>query len=169
MAREQKAPLERHGVLDPVEVALEGYPGLLRAARRLTNSMTDAEDLVQEAFVETLSLYPAFEGLREPLGYLTTVLYRSAFRRHRLSKREVPLELESRLQEVEFDLDAPAMVTSSLAHLGHKQRVCLLLRYVHDFDDEEIAAVLDCRPSTVRSQIARGLARAREGVGHASD
>jgi RNA polymerase sigma factor (sigma-70 family) len=169
MGRGEEDSLERRRPFDPVEVALEGYPHLLRAARRLTDTPSDAEDLVQEAFVLTLSLYPGFQDLREPIGYLTTVLYRTAFRTRRLSRRETPLEFEERLQWHESDLDAPAMVVSALALVGSKQRVCLMLRYLHDFDDDEIASLLGCRTSTVRSQIARGLARAREKVGDDTD
>ena len=169
MAGEQETVVERGDALEPIEVALAGYPHLLRVARRLTDTPSDADDLVQEAFVETLSRYPGFEGLRQPLGYLFKVMYRTAYRKGRLSRREVPLEFGDRLQQPESDLDAPAMIMSSLAHLGHKQRVCLLLRYLHDFDENEIAAVLGCQPSTVRSQISRGLARARERVGDAAD
>ena len=119
---------------------------------------------MQEAFVETLSRYPAFDGLKTPMGYLATVLYRAAFRRRRLPMRELPLELPERIEHVDPDLDAPLMVRQVLSSLGPKQRACLLLRYLHDLDDDEIAAALGCRPSTVRSQIARGLANARQEV-----
>ena len=148
--------------VDAVAVVQRAYPDLLRAARRLSNSRADAEDLVQEAFVETLSHHPAFEGLHQPVGYLMTVLYRSAFRRTRLARREVPLELQERLEAPPVDPDAPTMVLQALASLGDKQRACLLLRYLYDLDDREIAEALGCHASTVRSQIARGLARARE-------
>jgi RNA polymerase sigma factor (sigma-70 family) len=148
-----------------VEVVRDSYPPLRAAARRLAKSSSEGEDLVQEAFVETLSRYPDFDGLERPLGYLMTVLYRSAFRRSRLRQGELPLELEERLQAIEPDPDAPAMIDAALAGLGPKQRACLILRYLYGMDERDIAAVLDCRPSTVRSQIARGLANARERIG----
>ena len=154
---------------DPVEVVRTGYPRLLAVARRLAASVTEAEDLVQEAFVETLSRYPGFDGLERPLGYLVTVVYRSAFRHRRAAQREVPLDLQERLERSEPDREAPAMVEQALAGLGPKQRACLALRYLCDLDDHEIAVALGCRASTVRSQIARGLARAREGVSDEHD
>ncbi|MGW2523055.1 RNA polymerase sigma factor [Streptomyces sp. NPDC001617] len=33
----------------------------------------------------------------------------------------------------------------------------MVLRYFHDLSDDEIAADLDISPSTVRSQLARGI------------
>ena len=158
------SPPVDNGEFDAAEVLRSGYPRLLQVARRLATSFAEAEDLVQEAFVETLSRYPDFQGLRQPLGYLMTVLYRSAFRRRRLSMREVPFDLQERLEQVEPDHDAPAFVRQALASLGPKQRACLELRYLYDLDDGEIAAAIGCSRSTVRSQIARALARAREGI-----
>ena len=148
---------------DPVEVVRFAYPRLLRAARRLVASTGDAEDLVQEAFVETLSRYPGFRGLDQPMGYLTTVLYRLAFRRRR-PWTEVPLDLQERLEQPDTDREAPATIVAALSSLGPKQRACLALRYLYDLDDVEIAAALGCRPSTVRSQIARALAHARRQI-----
>jgi RNA polymerase sigma factor (sigma-70 family) len=150
---------------DGVELVREAYPRLLRLARLLARSPVEAEDLVQEAFVETLSRYPGFEGLTTPMGYLTTVLYRAASRRWRRSSREIPLDLQSRLEGPEVDRDAPAMIEQALIGLGPGQRACLLLRYLYGLDDAEIAAALGCSRSTVRSQIARGLTRARRKLG----
>ena len=148
-------------MLDPVEVVQVGYQRLLVVARRLTGSLAEAEDLVQEAFVETLSRYPGFTGLDRPLGYLATVVYRAAFRRRRLAAREVSLEVLDRLEGPAADPDARVLAEHALVGLGPKQRACLALRYLYDLDDDEIAEALGCRSSTVRSQIARGLAHAR--------
>jgi RNA polymerase sigma factor (sigma-70 family) len=148
------------GRVDAVEIVRVVYPVLLRTARRLSASTHEAEDLVQEAFVETLSRHPEFQGLAEPAGYLHTVLFRAASRRRR-SRVEVPLDLQARLEQPQADREAPAMVAQALRSLGPRQRACLALRYLFDLDDTEIALTLGCRPSTVRSQMARGLARAR--------
>ena len=158
--QEPGPPWARAGAVDVVQIA---YPHLLRLARGLMGSDVDAEDIVQEAFVETLSRYPGFDGLRQPLGYLTTVLYRSAYRRRR-TRREIPVELAETLAQSDPDLDAPILVQQILSSLGPKQRACLLLRYLHGLDDDEIALALGCRPSTVRSQVARALSNARLGT-----
>jgi RNA polymerase sigma factor (sigma-70 family) len=169
MLRPEATPPEAQTRPDAVSVVQRAYPELLRAARRLSTSLADAEDLVQEAFVETLSHYPEFEGIRQPVGYLMTVLYRAAFRRTKRARREIPLELQERLESPPVDGDAPTMVTQVLASLGEKQRACLLLRYLYDLDDDEIANALGCHASTVRSQIARAMARVRERTPDAGD
>jgi RNA polymerase sigma factor (sigma-70 family) len=162
MLRRRGTTSKDDGAPDAIEVVRVGYPRLLLMARRLSASDAEAEDLVQEAFVETLSRYPDFAGLHSPMGYLTTVLYRAAFRRRSLTGSEVPLELQERLEQEEPDREAPMMIAVALSSLAPGQRTCLILRYLYDLDDEEIAAVLGCRPSTVRSQVARGLAHARK-------
>jgi DNA-directed RNA polymerase specialized sigma24 family protein len=45
-----------------------------------------------------------------------------------------------------------------------QQRVVLVLRFDEDLPDDEIAAVLGCSASTVRSNASRGLASLRAAV-----
>ena len=49
----------------------------------------------------------------------------------------------------------------ALARLPARQRTVLVLRYYVDLSDATIAELMDCRPGTVRSQAARGLAAIR--------
>jgi RNA polymerase sigma factor (sigma-70 family) len=51
------------------------------------------------------------------------------------------------------------------ATLPAKQRAAVVLRYYEDLPDAEIAAILDCSPATVRSQIHRALASLRTAIG----
>ena len=51
-----------------------------------------------------------------------------------------------------------------LAGLPGRQRAVLVLRYYEDLSDLEIAVVLGCRASTVRSQAARALATLRTAL-----
>jgi DNA-directed RNA polymerase specialized sigma24 family protein len=43
-----------------------------------------------------------------------------------------------------------------------RQRTALVLRYYVDLPEDDIAAILHCRPATVRSLVQRGLDRLRE-------
>ena len=53
----------------------------------------------------------------------------------------------------------------ALATLPAKQRAVLVLRHYEDMTDSDIAAALDCQPSTVRSQAARALETLRSRPG----
>jgi RNA polymerase sigma factor (sigma-70 family) len=51
-----------------------------------------------------------------------------------------------------------------LAHLPRQQRAALVLRYYEGLSDAEIADVLGCAQSTVRSNASRALATLRIGL-----
>ncbi|HET6909168.1 MAG TPA: sigma-70 family RNA polymerase sigma factor [Mycobacteriales bacterium] len=56
-------------------------------------------------------------------------------------------------------------VRRALAALPARQRTVLVLRYYCDLSEAEIAAEMGCRPGTVKSQAARGLATLRVRLG----
>ena len=55
-------------------------------------------------------------------------------------------------------------VIRALAHLSHRQRAALVLRFYEDLPMERIAEVLGCRTGTAKSLVSRGLARLRAEV-----
>jgi RNA polymerase sigma factor (sigma-70 family) len=52
----------------------------------------------------------------------------------------------------------------ALQLLPARQRTAVVLRYLCDLSDDDIADILDCRPATVRSLIHRGLAALRTQI-----
>ena len=53
------------------------------------------------------------------------------------------------------------MLLTALAALPPRQRAVVVLRYWEDLSDAQVAALLGCSASTVRSQAARALAKLR--------
>jgi RNA polymerase sigma factor (sigma-70 family) len=163
------------GPADPVEILRHIYPPLLATARRLTGSLPqDARDLVQDTLVEMLIRHPNFEGIDRPLGYARTVLFRRAYAGRRRAGREVPLDVLEHLErqahrDHQDDVAARLATDGALKSLGRRQRACLYLRFVEGLDTREIAAILGCGESTVRSQMARGLRRVRATLEESAD
>ena len=156
---------------DPIELLRSLYPLLRNTARSMASArdLEDADDRVQDALVEVLTRHPRFEGIEYPFGYAKTVLVRRAYSCRRRRLWEVPLELQEKLrpnaaEELEEGVDDRLATEEALRGLGRKQRICIWLRYMQDLDDLEIASVLGCSASTVRSQIARGLRKMRPGL-----
>jgi len=52
----------------------------------------------------------------------------------------------------------------ALAALPYKQRAAVTLRYWADWDDEQIAAALDCAPASVRVLVHRGIAALKQEI-----
>lgn len=128
---------------------------MLRLARLLTGSLAVAEELVQDAFIK----FSRSHGRKdEPAAYLRVIvvnLCRSQQRRTLLERRLVPkAPLLSGIPEIDETWDL-------VRRLPFRQRAVLMLRFYEDLSEAEIAAVLGCRPGTVKSALHRGLATLR--------
>jgi len=147
------------------EVYARHAPEGIRLAYLLTGDRTLAEDLVQEAFLRFVGRLQfvrnpdAFEAyLRRTIVNLSKNHFRhSAVERSYLARQPVPVEARA-------DPDVPTYHTlrTALLALPVRQRAAIVLRYYEDLPEAQIAEILGCRPSTVRSLIARGLGTLRQ-------
>ena len=55
-------------------------------------------------------------------------------------------------------------LADALAVLPERQRAAIVLRYYADLPEAEIAELLGCRPTTVRTLVARGMVALREVI-----
>ncbi|HEY4377783.1 MAG TPA: sigma-70 family RNA polymerase sigma factor [Acidimicrobiales bacterium] len=135
-------------------------PGLVRLARLLTADPQLADELVQEAFVR---LHPRLGTVDNPGGYLRTIvvnLARGSHRRAESARRLAPPPPPPvDPPDLPHDLDA---IWPAVAALPDRRRQAIVLRYYADLSIDEIATLLDARPSTVRSLLHRGLASLKE-------
>lgn len=156
---------------DPAATLRQIYPGLMASARRLVES-DDVADLVQQALVEVLVRHPEFAGLHHPLAYTRTVMVRIAAKQRRPREVELTENIAARLEPPLHHNGAQRLGDSSielrLKELAPKQRACVYLKHVAGLSDREVGTILHCRPSTVRSQAARGIRTLRESVEHTS-
>jgi RNA polymerase sigma-70 factor (sigma-E family) len=138
-------------------------PGLLRFGHVLTGNPHEAEDLVQEALGKTMRRWNRSRP-DDPVAYVRRVMVNTHLTRWRRWGSRV------RLGDVpEVAADDPSLQRShdrdllrrALASLPPRQRAVLVLRYLEDLPDAEIAVLLGCQQATVRSQAARGLASLR--------
>jgi RNA polymerase sigma-70 factor (sigma-E family) len=134
------------------------YPGMVRLAVSLTGDPDRSEDVVQDAFAR---IHGRYSSLERPGGYLRTVvvnLCRDQQRRGLLEQREA-----LRAPVDSLSLQASEMI-DVLLQLPFKQRAVLVLRYWGDWTETEIARAVGCRPGSVKSHAARGLATLRKEV-----
>lgn len=134
---------------------------LVRFAYVTTASMAQAEEVVQDVFVQ---LYRHRNTVERPEAWLRHAVANqvtSWVRRRQLERRHRQ-QLAAPAHVPTVTLEFVAM----LAPLSPRQRAALFLRYHEDLPEQEIAVVLGCRPGTVKSLINRALARLRERLNH---
>ncbi|MDR7276871.1 SigE family RNA polymerase sigma factor [Catenuloplanes atrovinosus] len=147
---------------------------LLRFAYVLSGDAHLAEDLVQEVLARMHRRWHKVTAMDSPEAYVRTSIVRQfiSWRRRRSSREAVLAELPEPAgpDEPQQRVLARDQMWSLLAGLPRAQRAVLVLRFYCDLPDDEIAALLGCAQSTVRSHAARALARMRtmlteKGVG----
>jgi RNA polymerase sigma-70 factor (ECF subfamily) len=143
-----------------------------RTAWVITGSEADAEEAAQDAF---LKAYRALHRFREgaPLRpWLLKIVSNEARNRRAAAGRRERLWLRAAEERREGDavpspeaalLDAErrAELLAAIAQLREEDSTVIACRYLLALSEAETAAVLDCPRGTVKSRLARALARLR--------
>jgi RNA polymerase sigma-70 factor (sigma-E family) len=156
-------PATQAGDADFAEFVDRSLPGLLRFGHVLTGSPQEAEDLVQEALAKCLRRWRLARA-DDPVAYVRRTMINTHLTRWRRWGSRVRLGDVPEAGREDAGLarrDDWDALRRALAELPSRQRAVLVLRYLEDLPDPSIAALLGCRPGTVRSQAARGLAALR--------
>jgi RNA polymerase sigma-70 factor (sigma-E family) len=154
---------------DFVEFVSEVSPRLRQTAYLLCGSKDDAKDLVQEALERACRKWPRIAATDSPEAYVRRIMVNLANDRWRrlgrLREGEQALAAQRADPGDEYGrLDLRDQLTALLEELPIRMRTIIVLRYFHDMDDAQIADVLGITPSSVRSQLSRGLAKLRASV-----
>lgn len=155
---------------------------LFSIAYRMLGSATDAEDIVQEAFLRWLQADEA--AVQSPKAYLSTVVVRLCIDQQRSARAQREVYVGSWLPEpiltdTHHELTETTILAESLSfaflvmleNLGPLERAVFLLREVFDYEYAEIAAIVDkseanCRQVFHRAQQHLGQHRPRFDVSH---
>jgi RNA polymerase sigma-70 factor (sigma-E family) len=134
------------------------YRPMVRLAYLLVGSTPVAEEIVQDAFVQ---VHPKLSHVENPAQYLRAAVVngcRNHLRRRAVERRHLQLADRS-VSDAGGDVLADAIRT-----LPARQRAVVVLRFYEQMSEREIAEVLGCRPGTVKSSCARGLAALRKVI-----
>lgn len=153
--------------LDFVEAAT---PALFRVAYALTGQQHAAEDLLQTALERVVR---SWRRIDDPSAYAKTVMYHEYvawWRRWRRREQPVAVPPErSGAGDTAREVALRQALHAALRQLGPRQRAVLVLRYLEDRSEQEVAALLGCSSKTVSSQASRALARLRSLCGDLAD
>jgi RNA polymerase sigma factor (sigma-70 family) len=126
------------------------YAGMVRLAYTLLANNAEAEEIVQDSFVE---VHRRWDEIRKPGAYLRSAVVsrcRSALQRRKL-RDPYPAEAPS--------VSAPAgELWDVLTRLSDDQRMAIVLRYYGGYSASDIAGMIEMPAATVRSHLRRGLA-----------
>ena len=141
---------------------------LYRLAYRLTGTVSDAEDLLQDVLIKLYTRKTEITSIRELEPWLGRVLYnqfiddkrrfsRSPIRLVGLDYDQVPAA-----QDVGHALDIQRQLDLALRQLSEEHRTVVLLHDVEGYKLEEIQEVTDTPVGTLKSRLHRARARLRE-------
>jgi RNA polymerase sigma-70 factor (sigma-E family) len=141
---------------------------LVGFARLLVDSQSQAEDLVQDAFV---GLWRQWGTLRDPeaaVAYLRSTVANGARRRQRGTKLLQRLASSTGRDEAPdpalavIATDESRRMIEALLALPRRQREVLVLRYYFDQQEAQIADMLAISRGSVKQHASRGLARLQQ-------
>lgn len=131
------------------------YEPMVRLAYTLVGNNAEAEEIVQESFVE---VHQRISQIRKPGAYLRAAVVsrsRSTLRRRAMAAERHPPPPASLPSEAGELWDV-------LAGLPEVQRTVVVLRHYAGYRSGEIGQVLDMPATTVRSHLRRGLRALRK-------
>lgn len=147
--------------------ALDRYSqSLIKIAFAYLKNMADAEEVAQDVFLAYLQKRPVFENnehekawlIRTTINKSKNMLKAGWFR----SRNPVPENLSYLPQEENEVLQA-------VLALDKKYRIPIHLHYYEGYSIQEIADILQAKPATVGTWLARGRLLLKEKIGGAED
>jgi RNA polymerase sigma-70 factor (ECF subfamily) len=161
------------GDANAIDECIERYGGLVWSlARRLSASLTDAEDAVQEIFVDIWENADRFrEELAGEVTFVAMIARRRLIDRLRKSRREleaqpldqVALEYAAPIQTSPVELaEEGSRATKCLEGLRSDERKVLELSIYHGLPQSQIAEQIGLALGTVKTHARRGLAQLRD-------
>jgi RNA polymerase sigma factor (sigma-70 family) len=171
----------RRGDIDAYEELVRRYDGIAhRTAYVITRHGAESEDAVQSAFIKAYYALGRFRSGAPFRPWLLRIVANEARNQRRASGRRAGLELRLAQDRPRVDA-APSPEAAVLARepravlldavngLRDGDRLVIACRYFLDLSEAETAALLGCRPGTVKSRLSRALARLRDALAEQVD
>ena len=145
------------------ELFARHWLGAWRLALSVTESVTAADDVAQEAFERAFRGLPNFNGRSSFRTWLSRIVLNQSFDHTRRQKSQVPLALDDVPSFAWSDEEAvrDRVLFEAVLALPLERRTAVVLRYWAGQTPPEIAETLGIPLGTVHSRLARALAELR--------
>lgn len=140
--------------------------GPLRGFLRRLGAPADlVDDIAQDALVIAFERIVDYRGEGAFVAWVRKIAARLYLRDLRARSRLTPLDLEPEAYSPAVDTGLSLDLDAALERLPSIQRLCISLQHGAGYTSAEIGAGLGLPEGTVKSHIARGLARLRVHLG----
>jgi RNA polymerase sigma-70 factor (ECF subfamily) len=161
----------RAGDTDAYAVLVRRHAPVAMRTAALLGAGSDAEDVVQEALVKAYRSLGSFRTDRPFRPWLLRIVANEARNAHRTAIRRSAREAGSAFPPALLDPSAEVVdraekerLLAAVGRLPDKLGHVVVCRYLLDLDEASTAVVLGVPRGTVKSRLARGLARLREDL-----
>src|SRR5215831_14285780 len=143
-------------------------PKLHRYCARMTGSVVDGEDVMQEALIKAIEAFPAEGSIAQPQAWLFRIAHNEAIdfvrrrARHDATNADEDPEMMVDPAPTPEERAAAAASLHTFARLPVVQRSAVILMDVLGYSIEEIGGIIASSVPAVKAALHRGRARLRE-------
>ena len=144
------------------ELAASYQGSLFAAAFNVCKNAQDAEDVVQDTFVQYYTTKKEFESEQHIRAWLMRVAVTKAKNVNRTFWRRNKISIEDYMETLVFETPAAETLFETVMQLPEKYRIVIHLYYYEEYAVREIAQILKLSESNVKIRLSRGRAMLKE-------
>ena len=129
---------------------------LFAAAFNVCKNAQDAEDIVQDTFIQYYTVKKEFDNEQHIRAWLLRVAINKAKNTNHTFWRRNKLSLEDYMETLTFETPQSENLFETVMQLPEKYRIVIHLFYYEDYSVREIADILQLSESNVKVRLSRG-------------
>lgn len=146
------------------ELATLYQSNLFAVAFNICKNAQDAEDIVQDTFVQYYTTKKEFKSEQHIRAWLIRVAVNKAKNVTRTFWRRNKVSIEDYMETLVFETPEAENLFETVMHLPEKYRIVIHLYYYEDYAVREIADILKLSESNVKIRLSRGRALLKEAL-----
>lgn len=149
----------------PVQELVEMYKdNIYAAAFNICKSAADAEDVVQDTFLQYYMTKKEFDDEKHIRYWILRVAINKAKNIQSSFRRKKEMSLEDYVETLMFETPESRELFEEVMKLPEKYRVVIHLFYYEDYSVKEIAKILRTTESSVKVRLSRGRAKLKDSL-----
>ncbi|MBQ6786941.1 MAG: sigma-70 family RNA polymerase sigma factor [Lachnospiraceae bacterium] len=148
-----------------VQELIERYQNnLFATAFNVCKNAQDAEDVVQDTFIQYHASKKEFESEQHIRAWLLRVVINKAKNVNRTFWKQNKVSLEDYMETLSFETPESENLFETVMKLPEKYRIVIHLFYYEDYSVQEIASILQITQSNVKVRLSRGRQLLKESL-----